>query len=111
MFLWPCAHMYVRTFTTFTLSLHSLFLSLLLQELQEIIELDIVNFDMFDLAPVSEYEVYMRSFGQRDCSQVAVQAGEDTVDTDAQTEEIILQSVWTQHPQEGSTAVGRENGE
>jgi WD40 repeat protein len=79
------------------------------KELQEIIELDIVNFDMFDLAPVSEYEVYMRSFGQRDCSQVAVQAGEDTVDTDAQTEEIILQSVWTQHPQEGSTAVGREN--
>nr|WAW84841.1 cytoplasmic dynein 2 intermediate chain 1 [Halisarca dujardinii] len=75
------------------------------RDLQGMIDFDIVQFEMFDLAPVSEYEVYMRSYGQRDCSQIAVQAGEESVWAESQTEEVELREVWTQHPQEGSCAV------
>ena len=40
------------------------------QELLKIIDLDFVSFDMFDLPPVKEYELYMRSFGRSDTKQV-----------------------------------------
>ncbi len=34
------------------------------------IELDIVVYDMFDLRPLSEYEVYVKKFGVDDTRQV-----------------------------------------
>ena len=74
------------------------------------IELDVTGYDMFDLPPMSEYEVYMRSFGQQDARQVAVETGEDMVDTDVQTDHIGTRDIWTQHPAEGG-AVGGAKGE
>lgn len=82
----------------------------LLQELLGLIELDVIGYDMFDLPPMSEYEIYMRSFGQRDARQVAVETGEYTVDTDAQTDHIATRDIWTQHPAEEG-AVGGAEGE
>lgn len=73
------------------------------------IELDVSGYDMFDLPPMSEYEIYMRSFGQKDARQVAVETGEDTVDTDAQTDCIVTRDIWTQHPAE-DVAVGGAEG-
>lgn len=38
------------------------------------IELDIVSHDMFDLPPLSEYELYVKKFGADDTRQVSVYA-------------------------------------
>ena len=35
------------------------------------IELDIVSHDMFDLPPLSEYELYVKKFGADDTRQVS----------------------------------------
>jgi hypothetical protein len=34
------------------------------------LELDVASFDIFDLPPVKEYELYIRSFGRSDARQV-----------------------------------------
>ncbi len=34
------------------------------------IDLDVVAYDMFDLQPLSEYELYIRNFGSEDTRQV-----------------------------------------
>ena len=44
------------------------------QELLSMIELDIVSFDLFDLPPLSEYEVYVKKFGADDTCQVSIQS-------------------------------------
>ena len=40
------------------------------QELMKLIELDVVNYDLFEMAPVKEYELYIKSFGRSDTKQV-----------------------------------------
>ena len=35
------------------------------------IELDIVSFDLFELQPLTEYELYIKSFGMEDTRQVS----------------------------------------
>ena len=42
------------------------------RELLQIIELDRVAYDLFDMPPVGEYELYMRTFGRSDTKQVRV---------------------------------------
>ena len=39
-------------------------------ELQKMIEFDIASFDLFDMPPINEYELYMRSFGRTNTIQV-----------------------------------------
>ena len=43
-----------------------------LQELLALIDLDVVAYDMFELPPLSEYEVYMKNFGSDDTRQVSI---------------------------------------
>ena len=54
-------------------SCHSplVFLCFAMQELLSMIELDIVSHDMFDLPPLSEYELYVKKFGADDTRQVS----------------------------------------
>ncbi|KAK3765430.1 hypothetical protein RRG08_066978 [Elysia crispata] len=78
------------------------------EDLSKLIELDVSAFDMFDLPPVKEYELYIRSFGRSDTQQAYVQTRDDDVDRDIQTEEIEVLSKWTQHPPDEDTAVGGE---
>ena len=35
------------------------------------IDLDTANFDIFDMPPVNEYDMYMRTFGQSNTKQVS----------------------------------------
>ena len=42
-----------------------------LQALLSMIELDIVGYDMFELPPLSEYELYIKNFGSEDARQVS----------------------------------------
>jgi len=39
-------------------------------ELQEMIEFDVTEYDIFDMPPVTEYTIYMRSFGSSNTKQV-----------------------------------------
>lgn len=64
------------------------------------------KYDMFDLPPVKEYELYIRSFGRSDTKQAYVQTGDDDIERDVQTEEIESLSKWTQHPPDEESAVG-----
>ena len=41
------------------------------QELLTMIDLDITVYDMFDLPPLSEYEVYIKNFGSDNTRQVS----------------------------------------
>ena len=42
------------------------------QDLLQMIELDVSSYDLFDLPPVKEYDLYIRSFGRTDTKQVPV---------------------------------------
>ena len=39
-------------------------------ELQQIIEFDVAAYDLFDMPPVKEYDMYIRSFGGTNTKQV-----------------------------------------
>lgn len=88
-----------------------MFVFFLLQELLSLIELDIVAYDMLDLSPLSEYEVYVKKFGSDDTRQVAVQSGEDCMEADAQTDSLVSSDVWVQWPPEDLRGYGREQEE
>ena len=42
------------------------------RELQSLIELDVASYDIFDMPPVREYDLYMRSFGRSNAKQVGL---------------------------------------
>ncbi|XP_063871440.1 cytoplasmic dynein 2 intermediate chain 1-like isoform X2 [Scylla paramamosain] len=65
--------------------------------LLSMIQLDIVNVDLFTLSPVS-YETYISTFGQANRQQVHVQTNEDALCEEVQTDEIITRDKWTQKP-------------
>ncbi|XP_078332880.1 cytoplasmic dynein 2 intermediate chain 1-like isoform X6 [Crassostrea virginica] len=81
------------------------------QDLLQMIELDVSSYDLFDLPPVKEYDLYIRSFGRTDTKQAYVQTNEDNIDRDIQTDEIDLRQKWTQHPPEDFLGCGRGDGE
>ncbi|XP_041371733.1 cytoplasmic dynein 2 intermediate chain 1-like isoform X2 [Gigantopelta aegis] len=70
------------------------------EDLASMIELDTVAYDMFDMHPVKEYELYIRSFGRSNTKQVYVQTNEDNLDHEAQTDDVDTKDKWTQNPAE-----------
>ncbi|XP_072234903.1 cytoplasmic dynein 2 intermediate chain 1 isoform X2 [Leuresthes tenuis] len=79
-------------------------------ELLRLIDLDFsTTVCLLDLPPVSEYELYIRNFGNANTKQAYVQCNEDNVDRDIQTEEIEISEKWTQHPSEHSGSCGDPN--
>lgn len=76
------------------------------QELLGLIELDIVTYDLFDLPPLSEYEVYIKNFGSNDSRQVSAQTGDDNAEEEAQTEEVGVADKWVQWPPEDLRGYG-----
>ena len=75
------------------------------------IELDVVAFDLFDLLPLSEYEVYMHSFGVEGTRQVACQTGEDNAHIEVQTDTTETREKWVQWPPEDLKGYGGESCE
>ena len=67
------------------------------------IELDVITIDLLDLQPLSEYELYMRSFGAEGTRQVASQTGEEV---EVQTEEVERRERWVQWPPEDLKGYG-----
>ena len=70
--------------------------------------MDIVAYDMLDISPLSEYEVYVKKFGWDDTRQVAVQSGEDNMEAETQTDVVDTANVWVQWPPEDLRGFGRE---
>ena len=77
----------------------------------QLIELDEAKFDLFDMPPVKEYEMYMRSYGTANAMQAAVQTNDDNIEKEIQTEDIEYKTKWTQHPAEDSLGVGGEDAD
>ncbi|KAI4897451.1 hypothetical protein NFI96_031538 [Prochilodus magdalenae] len=76
-------------------------------ELLRLIDLDFsVTECLLDLPPVSEYDMYIKSFGMANTKQAYVQCNEDNTDRDTQTEETDTTDKWTQHPPETNNACG-----
>ncbi|KAL6491233.1 hypothetical protein MHYP_G00015780 [Metynnis hypsauchen] len=76
-------------------------------ELLRLIDLDFsVTECLLDLPPVSEYDMYIKSFGMANTKQAYVQCNEDNTDRDTQTEETDSIDKWTQHPPETNVACG-----
>ncbi|XP_053408789.1 cytoplasmic dynein 2 intermediate chain 1-like isoform X3 [Mercenaria mercenaria] len=81
------------------------------KDLLKMLELDYASFDILDLPPVNEYDLYIRAFGSSDTRQAYVQTNDDNIDRDIQTEEIDARQKWTQHPPEDFNGCGRGDGE
>ncbi|PAA88863.1 hypothetical protein BOX15_Mlig016516g1 [Macrostomum lignano] len=67
-------------------------------ELSRLIDLDKVSYDLFQLAPLEEYALYMRQYGRSNAHQAAVQTNEDAIDREAMTDDIEFSTRWTQNP-------------
>jgi len=76
------------------------------QELMRLIDLDVAVFDIFDLPPLNEYELYIKNFGRSDTKQAYVQCNEDNVEKEVQTEEIETITKWTQNPANDAAGFG-----
>ncbi|XP_063777991.1 cytoplasmic dynein 2 intermediate chain 1 isoform X2 [Pseudophryne corroboree] len=76
-------------------------------EILRLIDLDFSStFSLLDLAPVKEYEMYIRNFGKTNTKQAYIQCNDDAADREIQTEEIDIEEKWTQHPGEGAAVCG-----
>ncbi|XP_024136089.1 WD repeat-containing protein 60 [Oryzias melastigma] len=79
-------------------------------DLLRLIDLDFsVTVSLLDLPPVSEYELYIRNFGNANTKQAYTQCNEDDAERDIQTEDIETCEKWTQHPSQHSGACGDPN--
>jgi hypothetical protein len=67
-------------------------------ELGNMIERDILCINLLELEPLTEYDLYMRSFGTDNTSQTGTQTGENLVEGETQTDIILHGDRWTQYP-------------
>ena len=68
-----------------------------LKNLMALIELDSVSVDLFEIPPISEYDVYIKQFGTGMRGQIGIQTYRDTFDCDTQTDTIVSRDKWIQH--------------
>ncbi|XP_014666099.1 PREDICTED: WD repeat-containing protein 60-like [Priapulus caudatus] len=78
-------------------------------ELSKLIEMDFVAYNIFEMPPIKEYDMYMRTFGSMDTKQAYVQSEEIATEVETQTEEIDVIERWTQHPADGVVSSGTSN--
>ncbi|CAH1241722.1 WDR60 [Branchiostoma lanceolatum] len=79
------------------------------KELMRLLELDFIGHDILDIPPLTEYELYIRSFGSSNTQQAYTQCGEDNIDREVQTEEVEITQKWTQHPSSQLNACGDDS--
>eukprot|EP00730_Choanoeca_flexa_P002007 TRINITY_DN10876_c0_g1_i7.p1 TRINITY_DN10876_c0_g1~~TRINITY_DN10876_c0_g1_i7.p1 ORF type:complete len:948 (+),score=153.77 TRINITY_DN10876_c0_g1_i7:80-2923(+) len=78
--------------------------------LSKLVTLDTSSFTILDLAPCTEYELYIRSFGKSGHQQVAVQCSAESLEAECQTESITNATRWTQYPPQDLKGVGVDGG-
>ncbi|KAI8588723.1 hypothetical protein BDZ88DRAFT_420885 [Geranomyces variabilis] len=78
-------------------------------DLSNIIVLDMCYYDLFDLHPMNEYELYIRNYGSSNAIQAATQCNEDRADEEAQTEPPLTETRWAQASSEHFVDSGTGN--
>jgi len=66
------------------------------KDLSNFIDFDIVDYVIFDHPPMTEYELYIRNFGNSNTVQVAVQSNEESNSTEQQTDDWNVQDRYVQ---------------
>ncbi|ORX48945.1 hypothetical protein BCR36DRAFT_371011 [Piromyces finnis] len=66
------------------------------KDLSNFIDFDIVDYVIFDHPPMTEYELYIRNFGNSNTVQVAVQSNEELTSREQQTEDWNIQDKYVQ---------------
>ncbi|EDQ89768.1 uncharacterized protein MONBRDRAFT_24858 [Monosiga brevicollis MX1] len=74
--------------------------------LSAMVTLETSSFQLLDIAPCSEYELYIRSYGKSGRQQAATQSGELSLEHEMQTEEIETCTRWTQYPADDLRGAG-----
>ncbi|XP_013174424.1 PREDICTED: uncharacterized protein LOC106122849 [Papilio xuthus] len=77
------------------------------KDILSMVTLHEMTYTLFEMQPIP-YDLYMATFGGRNSMQVAVQTFDDGVSQDVQTEDILYESKWTQHPIEFSKHILKE---
>ncbi|XP_067012310.2 cytoplasmic dynein 2 intermediate chain 1 [Anabrus simplex] len=67
------------------------------EQLLDMIRLDVMSFSLFELSPMP-YELFMKSYGRSNTTQVHVQTNEDNLSEEIQTDRILMKNKWTQKP-------------
>ncbi|KAI8910652.1 WD40-repeat-containing domain protein [Powellomyces hirtus] len=78
-------------------------------DLSNIIALDVCYYDLFDLHPMNEYELYIRNYGSSNAIQAYTQCNEDRGDEETQTDIWATDNKWVQAPPEQFVDVGSGN--
>lgn len=76
------------------------------QDLATLIQLDTVAFDIIELAPETEYSLYIKNYGNSNTSQVSTQCMDDNLDQEIQTDTADKVEKWSQHPPHDIKACG-----
>ncbi|ORY47560.1 hypothetical protein LY90DRAFT_671194, partial [Neocallimastix californiae] len=66
------------------------------KDLSNFIDFDIVDYVIFDHPPMSEYELYIRNYGNSNTVQVAIQSNEELISTEQQTDDWNVQDKYVQ---------------
>lgn len=77
-------------------------------QLMKKITLDIMSFSIFELKPIP-YDVYMKMYGNSNCSQNSTQTNDDLMNQDTQTDFLSTNTIWTQFPP-SFTQIGLSEG-
>ncbi|ORY51014.1 hypothetical protein BCR33DRAFT_501201 [Rhizoclosmatium globosum] len=70
------------------------------KDLKELIGFDVAIYDIFEMAPLNEYEQYIRDFGASNTAQVSTQWNEEDGTMETQTDDWCIEDKWTQAPPE-----------
>ncbi|KAJ3051789.1 hypothetical protein HK097_007193 [Rhizophlyctis rosea] len=76
------------------------------KDLQNLIELDVAMYDILELPPLNEYELYIRNYGTSNTVQASTQSNEDLLDRDIQTDDWLVEDKWSQAPSDMTAEVG-----
>jgi hypothetical protein len=79
------------------------------QDLRNLIHLDFCIYDLLDIQPLNEYELYMRSYGTGKVCHQYQQTNEDILEVSIQTEDWEICDRWTQCPPHQLVDAGEAN--
>ncbi|XP_032675193.1 WD repeat-containing protein 60 isoform X2 [Odontomachus brunneus] len=67
------------------------------EELLEMIKLDFMEWSILECSPVP-YDEFIRNYGKLNTQQIFTQTGDDNIDIEIQTDEMLYRNKWTQFP-------------
>ncbi|KAL5032170.1 hypothetical protein BDV3_000762 [Batrachochytrium dendrobatidis] len=68
------------------------------KDLSKLVDLNFTIVNIFDLAPMSSYDLYIRNYGLSNTTQTSTQTNDDCCDRDIQTDDWCVEDKWVQIP-------------